>query len=91
MTSAAIGRQDPRQLCLDLPEPRRRRGRPAKRYGQFLAYLREVIRERGHAPSYGQACRALGIGDRSTVRQLVVYGEQRGDMWRRAGGGLMVV
>lgn len=86
----AAQRVDARQLCLDLPAPRPRRGRPPTRYRQFLAYLRTMISERGAAPSYGQACRALGIGDRSTVRQLVVYGEQRGDMWRRSGGGVML-
>jgi hypothetical protein len=63
-----------------------RKGRPATRYAQILTYVRAQISETGRAPSYGQICRALGIGDRSSVRKLVLYGERRGHMLRTKAG-----
>lgn len=80
--------QRPQQLQFSfLPAiPAPKRGRRPLRYIQFLNLVREAVRANGEAPSYGQIRAQLGLAERSNVRQLVVYGERRGDVRRMAGG-----
>lgn len=74
-------------------QPARKRGRRPLRYLQFLSLVRESVRANGEAPSYGQLCAQMGLSERANVRQLVIYGERRGDVRRVAGArriGLVV-
>lgn len=78
----------PQQLHFSFPPalPARKRGRRPLRYLQFLSLVREAVGANGEAPSYGQICAQMGLAERANVRQLVVYGERRGEVQRMVGG-----
>lgn len=63
-----------------------KRGRPARRREQVLAYVRTVIADEGSPPSYGMICQALGINSRQEVCRIIGHLESAGSLVRVGRG-----